>query len=260
MMRPVTPTLPHPARRKKLRRVIDCRVAPLAWSLAGILRLLQRSLFPPHYRNCREAVEGGTLDNPRAIRQIHQRPVRQINHAHDPRRFEDERGPLAKHLGLLGELRQIDGDWADLPTRDGKARPILRHPHCPFHPTGARLGEMAGYSRHLRVVKGTHTNLIVRAEDAERRGDTADVLRAQTPDDTAKQHNEDKHNSSQPSHPFPPSHPRAEPAIAYATLTPRWLQRGDAWPRGTRQQAVARESTAAIFSWRYAGRSVPTMV
>src|SRR5262245_58273318 len=40
MMRPVTPTLPRPARRKKLRRVIDCRVAPGAWSLADIFLLL----------------------------------------------------------------------------------------------------------------------------------------------------------------------------------------------------------------------------
>src|SRR5215471_4571481 len=111
---------------------------------------------------------------------------------------------------------------------------------------------MAGHPWHLRVVKGTHTNLIVRAEDAERRGDTADVLRVQTPDDTAEQHHEDKPNSSQPSHPFTPSHPRAKPTAAYATLAPRWPQRGDARSRGTRQQAVARGSTAAIFSWRNA--------
>lgn len=88
----------------------------------------EQSLFPPHHRDRGEAIEGGALDHPRAIRQIHQRPVRQIDHAHDPCFFKDERRLRAKHLFLFGELREINSDRADLPTRDRKAGPILRHP------------------------------------------------------------------------------------------------------------------------------------
>ncbi len=93
-----------------------------------VAQLPERSLFPPHHRDRREAIEGGPLDHSRAIGQIYQRPVREINHAHDPRLLKNERRLRAKHLGLFGELREINRDRADLPTRDRKAGPVLRHP------------------------------------------------------------------------------------------------------------------------------------
>ena len=80
-----------------------------------------RSWLPPHHRDRRETVEGRPLDHPRAIRQIHERPTRQINQAHDLRLLEEERRPLAQHFGLFRQRRELHGDRPDLSTRDGKA-------------------------------------------------------------------------------------------------------------------------------------------
>jgi hypothetical protein len=43
----------------------------------------ERSWLPPHHRHGGEAMEGGPLDHPCAIRQIHQRPAPQIDQTHD---------------------------------------------------------------------------------------------------------------------------------------------------------------------------------
>ena len=57
---------------------------------AYTLILLGASWLPPHHRHGRDTVEGRAFDHPRTIRQIHQRPVCQIDQTHDPRFFEDE--------------------------------------------------------------------------------------------------------------------------------------------------------------------------
>ena len=103
--------------------VIRCGEAVVIYQARGWRGRLSpaRSLLPAHDWDRGEAVEGRPLDHPRAIRQIHQRPVRQIDHAHGPRLFEDERGLHAKHFGLCGQLRELHGDRADLPTREAKA-------------------------------------------------------------------------------------------------------------------------------------------
>src|SRR5215471_3412984 len=95
---------------------------PVAWGT-----LPERSLLPPHHRDCGDTIEGRPLNDPRAIRQIHERPVCQIDHTHNARLFEDERCPLTKHLGLFRELREINGNRPHLSTRDGEAGTILRH-------------------------------------------------------------------------------------------------------------------------------------
>src|SRR4249920_1040551 len=55
-----------------------------------------RSWLPPHHRHGGEAIEGGPLDHPCAIREIHQRPVRQIDQPHDLGLLKDERRLHAK--------------------------------------------------------------------------------------------------------------------------------------------------------------------
>src|SRR5262245_50088550 len=121
----------------------------------------ERSLLPSHDRDRGEAIERRPLDHTRAIRQIHQRPVRQIDHTYDLGLLEEERRLHAKHLSLFGKLREIDGDRADLPTRERKAGPILCHAYRPFHPAGARVREMARHPRHLGIIEGADTNFVV---------------------------------------------------------------------------------------------------
>ena len=155
-----------------------CRLPDVPWPAAVHLDATPRSWLPPHHRHGGEAIEGGPRDDPRALRSIPQRPVRQIDHAHDPRLFEDERRPLAQYLGLCGQLRKIDSHWTSLPTHEREAGRIFCDTHGPLHAAGARLGERAGHPRHLGGVEGVHTHRIVGAEDTERRGDAQRYRRA----------------------------------------------------------------------------------
>src|SRR5882724_7020667 len=59
---------------------------------------------------------------------------------------------------------------------------------------------MAGHPRHLRVIEGADTDLIVCPQDAECRRDTADVRRVETPDSAAEQRDEDHPDPPLPSH------------------------------------------------------------
>src|SRR5262249_19558060 len=131
------------------------------------------------------------------ICQIHQCPTCPIDHAHDACLLKEKRCSLAKHLSLFRQLREIDGDGSDLSTRDSKAGAILRYTHTTFHPASTRLGEMACYPRHIRIVEGADTNFIVRAQDAECRRDTANILCLEMLAGTAEHHDED--------HPDPPA-------------------------------------------------------
>jgi len=182
--------------------------------------LLGASWLPPHDRDGRNTVEGGAFDHPGTIRQIYQRPARQIDHAYDPRLLEDERGLDAKDLHLFRQLREIHGDRADLATRDGKAGAILGHADCPFHPTGARLGEMTRHPRHLRIIEGADTDFIVGTQNAKCRRHTADVLRVQPPDGAAEEHHAEHPDPPGPSH-LLPSLTLADDALAASRyLTP----------------------------------------
>src|SRR4029434_276179 len=226
-------------------KVLICYPTPNFWILpkTRILRQNSRhtpeqSLLPPHHWDRRDTVEGGPLHHPRAIRQIHERPVRQIDHAHDLRLLEDERRPLAKHLGLFRKLREINGDRPYLSARDGKAGTIFRHAERPFHPTGTRVGEMARHPRHLRVVEGADTDLIVRAEHADRRRDTADVLRVETADSAAEQRDH--------KHPDPPvpSHRLTSPTPAERSLASS--------PCSTRHRAGSSQALRAQETFAFA--------
>jgi hypothetical protein len=99
---------------------------------------------------------------------------------------------FAEHLFLVGQLGEIHRDGPDLPTGDRKPGAILRHAHTPFHSTGAGLREMARHPRHFGVVEGTHTDLIVGAQDAERRRHTAKVLGLERSTGAAEPREEDQ--------------------------------------------------------------------
>ena len=95
-------------------RLVDIRYGRIAGSMR-----------PRHDRHGGERVGRRTVDDLGADGEIDERVVRLVEHAINPRRLEEDAGLLAEHLGLVGQLRQIDIDRTDLPALDRKIRRVF---------------------------------------------------------------------------------------------------------------------------------------
>src|SRR6185437_3421377 len=136
---------------------------------------------PRHDRHRADGVRRRAIDDLRTDREVDQRVVRAVGYPVDPRRLEEDARLLAEHLVVLGELRQLDGDRADLAAGDGEVRRILVEPQRLTPAALARLRYVTGDARHLGVVEIADADLVVGRQQVERRADAAEIFRPRHP-------------------------------------------------------------------------------
>jgi len=134
-------------------------------------------LAPGHDRDGRNCILGRSLDDFVADGDIDQRVSLLIDHAEDIRVFEEDRRVLCIDLLIIGQLIDLSGDRADLPARNGKAAWIFGKAERPAQAAGARLADVAGDARHLRVVEDAYAYFVVLSDETERRADAREIVR-----------------------------------------------------------------------------------